>query len=187
MSDPFGPKVKFTFGRGKGTAKREFKKGSVAKSVGSRRGSKASAGSRGSKASSSGSGGYVVLSEATGDHMVRWWTSQVAEYDHKIGELQARCDQLSQLHESVVTQLQHAQGCLAVASKAVAAAPAVAAVAAAAAAPAVAAASFKSERVVRLERELAERDETISRLTLELHKEAKAHAELKILMLQHVF
>ena len=186
MSDPFGPKVKFTFGRGKGTAKREFKKGSVAKSVGSR----ASAGSRGSKASSSGSGGYVVLSEATGDHMVRWWTSQVAEYDHKIGELQARCDQLSQLHESVVTQLQHAQGCLAVASKAVAAAPSVAAVTAAAAAPAVAAApaaSFKSERVVRLERELAERDETISRLTLELHKEAKAHAELKILMLQHVF
>jgi len=179
--DPFsgGPLVQYTFGR-KGSSRRGLVKKAAGSSVGkaSSRGSAGSRGSKGSKGSggSGGSGGYVVIAEVTGDRMVRWWTSQVDEHDRVRLELEARIENLESLNASLVTQLQHAQSSLL-------APPGPAD----AGGSATASAEVTEAKESRLQRELEEKDVTIARLVRELRQEAKAHADLKILMLQHVF
>ena len=183
MTDVFGGVVRYTYGRRgpKGSsAKTWVKKSGSVTSKGSKR-SRSSAGSK----NSGSSGGYVVISEGNGDRMVRWWTSKVDEWDCERQDLISKVETLEALNSALQRQLDQAQQPKFVTtsdsdSGAAVAAP-VAAPVGTIVQPTPAAYSASAQIVIR------EKDEVIARLAQELRNEAKAHADLKLLMMQHHF
>lgn len=136
----------------------------------------------------------MVISEENGDRMVRWWTSQVDDYERVRLELEARVEGLESLNASLRTQLVLA---LSQASAHPVAEPSAEVIVAAPAPVSVLSTSLVDAddgirktmaRLIETHRcELEEKDTVIARLSNELRIEANALANLHILMMQHKF
>lgn len=135
----------------------------------------------------------MVISEENGDRMVRWWTSQVDDYERVRLELEARVEGLESLNASLRTQLDLA---LSQASAHPVAEPSDEAITAVPAPVSVSASLADADdgirktmaRLIQTHRcELEEKDAVIARLSNELRIEANALANLHILMMQHNF